>query len=605
MIKKLRRRFIIVNVSILTCVLFAVLIGIFIYMYSSEVQISYRLMESILNDRDIGIEERDNVIVKSAVVLPEIGELVEDVVQMSMNGQRDDFYGGDFNDEHHDDNWNDKDFGENMPFPERPDIPDEPFFERPEPTIPVVIPEEPKDDSSSQLETVAPTTQKVSPTEPVIKNTDLPKTLKPTENKGDESISTKPYVTILIVPDETKQIVTSVSTERTTEIKTSASTAKVQNSINTVTQTRPHEKPHDFGKEPEPPFQDPYRGNVKRAYVMVQYNNENDIDRIFYQYFEDANEEAVKKAANVIINSNSDRGKLTVGDYNLRYMKQESPRMMSGGRIVFLDRTLEISTINRMLFIFVIIGSIGVVMIFGISILLANWTIKPVDRAWNQQKQFVADASHELKTPLTVISANTDVILSNKLDTVQSQSKWLNYIKDETVRMTKLVNSLLYIAKYDSNELKFASVQFNVSDVVENICLQYETLVFESGKTLETEISENVIMKGDEDKIKQLVNILLDNARKYSTENGKIKLVLNRDTKSGKVNIIVSNTSNPIEKEKLEKLFDRFYRLDDSRNRKTGGSGLGLNIAKSIVDVHGGSIKAEHDNGITSFIVNI
>ncbi|MGN1087064.1 MAG: sensor histidine kinase, partial [Porcipelethomonas sp.] len=259
--------------------------------------------------------------------------------------------------------------------------------------------------------------------------------------------------------------------------------------------------------------------------------------------------------------------------------------------------------INRMLFIFIIIGSVGVVITFCISVVLANWTIKPVDKAWQQQKQFVADASHELKTPLTVISANTDVILSNAGDTVESQSKWLNYIKEETKRMTKLVNSMLYIAKYDSNELKFAATQFDLSDILSSICLQYEALVFEKGKQLETEIEDKVFVRGDEDKIKQLINILLDNAQKYSTDNGKIKAMLSRDQKTGKIKLAVANTSDYIAPDKLEKIFDRFYRLDDSRNRKTGGSGLGLNIAKSIVEAHGGEIKATHENGVTCFMV--
>lgn len=618
MIKKLRRRFIIVNMSILSCVLFGVLTGIFVYMYSSEVRISYELMESILNDRDIGINEPDKVIVKSVSVLPEIGEITENVMQMSMNGQKDSPYDNAFdekdqNEQYHNDvNKDDREFNGDMSYYENPgmlDMPDEPFSPMPEPTFPLMPPEEPDDNSGSQVETPSPTEKVEKSTTPAVESTKPLQTVKPTEDKSsvpDAAQSNKfPVVTDKSEQAATADVETNIKTEIKTETKVTI--AKTEKNTDIVTTVKFHEKAPELPpeKEPEPPFIDPYRGNVKRAYVMVQYNTENDIDRVFYQYFDDADEEAVKNAANAIISSNNDKGKLTIGEYKLRYMKKESPRLMSGGRIVFLDRTLEISTINRMLFIFIIIGSVGLILIFGISILLANWTVKPVDKAWRQQKQFVADASHELKTPLTVISANTDVILSNESDTVKNQSKWLNYIKDETARMTKLVNSMLYIAKYDSNELKFSAVQLNVSEIAENICLQYETLVFESGKTLETEIQDNVIIKGDEDKIKQLINILLDNARKYSTENGKIKLSVGRDTRTGKVNMIVSNTSEPIEKEKLEKLFDRFYRLDDSRNRKTGGSGLGLNIAKSIVEVHGGTIRAEHYNGITSFIVNI
>ena len=169
--------------------------------------------------------------------------------------------------------------------------------------------------------------------------------------------------------------------------------------------------------------------------------------------------------------------------------------------------------------------------------------------------------------------------------------------------MTKLVNSMLYIAKYDSNEMKLAADRFSLSEVMSSICLQFESIIYESGKLLETDIEDNIYFKGDEDKIKQLVNILLDNAHKYSTKNGRITARLSEDQKTGKISLSVANTSNYIEPDKMNKLFDRFYRLDCSRNRKTGGSGLGLNIAKSIVEAHGGSIKAFHENGITCFTV--
>lgn len=148
--------------------------------------------------------------------------------------------------------------------------------------------------------------------------------------------------------------------------------------------------------------------------------------------------------------------------------------------------------------------------------------------AWDQQKQFIADASHELKTPLTVISTNTDVILSNSNDTVESQSKWLNYIKNETIRMTKLVNSLLYIAKYDANETKILLKKINLSNIISSICLQYEPLIYENNKKLITNIDNNITIMGDEDKIKQLLNILMDNALKYSLNNGIIKISLKK-----------------------------------------------------------------------------
>lgn len=596
MIKKLRRRFIIVNMSILTCVLFGVLAGIFAYMYSSEVKISYELMESIINERDIDFKEP----VKNSVSAEEVTFAdKQKAALMSLENTAYDYYNypeyyyEDYYDDYYEDYYGDypDDYWDDghRPFPDDPYIPPEqfpqeatrPFGNEPQmPTDSNSRPDPEPDDESEPDDSSEPDDDESSvnsrPDSPANQNTQQPENnYQPQESQEEENTS----------PQTQKPV-------RTTVPDASENTESRKTTVTSVTTDLP-----------EPP-RDPYSGNVKRAYIMVQFDQNEEIDKIVYQYFDEADEDEIKEAAKTIIQGKSDRGKLNIGDYKLRYMKKDNPRMINGGsRLLFLDRTLEISTINRMLFIFIIIGSVGVVIIFCVSVLLANWTVKPVDKAWQQQKQFVADASHELKTPLTVISANTDVILSNSGDTVESQSKWLNYIKEETRRMTKLVNSMLYIAKYDSSELKFAAAQFDLSDTLSSICLQYEALVFEKGKLLETEIEDNIFIKGDEDKIKQLINILLDNAQKYSTDSGKIKAMLSREQKTGKVRLSVENTSNYIAPDKLEKIFDRFYRLDDSRNRKTGGSGLGLNIAKSIVEAHGGEIKATHENGVTCFTV--
>ena len=606
MIKKLRRRFIIVNMSILTSVLICVLTGIFAFMYSSEVTISYELMESILNERDVDIREPDKKIVESPVEsAQELSFSAEQAaVMMSFQLQNIDDNGD--NKQYFYEQYPKPDDGHGQ-FPEEPDFPQDPFPV--EPDRPWDYPDYPEDSSSSQPEDSRSDDSSSSVKEDDSSSSSAPE--KP-ESSQDESRPEEPVypqnensqreAPVPDAPPEPIPETQSPATEKTAE--TTAPITSEQNETHTSLSTAPVTQSKTADPPPEKEFPDPYRGNVKRAFVMVQYNQNEDIDRIIYQYFEDADEEQIKEAARTIINQKNDRGKLTIGDYKLRYMKKDNPAMMNGGgRILFLDRTLEISTINRMLFIFIIIGSVGTVIIFGISVVLANWTIKPVDKAWQQQKQFVADASHELKTPLTVISANTDVILSNSDDTVKSQSKWLNYIKEETKRMTKLVNSLLYIAKYDSNEIKYQNSQIDLSNLLSSICLQYEALVFEKGKTLETDIGEGVFINADEDKIKQLINILLDNAVKYSTDNGQIKVFLSKDPKNGKAKIEVSNSSFYIAPEKLEKLFDRFYRLDDSRNRKTGGSGLGLNIAKSIVEAYGGEIKAGHENFITTFTV--
>ncbi|MGN0613235.1 MAG: sensor histidine kinase, partial [Porcipelethomonas sp.] len=346
---------------------------------------------------------------------------------------------------------------------------------------------------------------------------------------------------------------------------------------------------------------DPFKGKVKRSYVYVEFNDINSLEENIYQYCTCEDEEDVKEAVKTIYNNNEERGKINIGDNKYRYMFRYNPPKMNYS-VVMLDRTLETNTINRLMITFIIIAGAGLILIFFISLVLSNWTIKPVEKAWTQQKEFIANASHELKTPLTVISTNTDVVLSNPEDSVENQSKWLNYIKNETIRMSKLVNNLLCIAKYDANKVEVINSRIDLSNLVSSICLQYEPLVFENKKTLITEIDDNIEIMGDEDKIKQVVNILMDNALKYSLNNGTIKVLLKR-TKQSSVCMTISNTSEDIPQEQLDKLFDRFYRVEDSRNRKTGGSGLGLNIAKTIVESHKGSISVINRDNITSFIV--
>ena len=477
MIKKLRRRFIIVNMSILTCVLFGVLTGIFAYMYSSEVRISYELIESILNEKDINFNKPDKIMesAENETVTENGGFLAQMSYISQNNNQKNE--GGDFN-------WDRNE--QYTPFPEDPFVPDPYPENKPDPTSP-----EKPDNSNPDKEDPDSSENDFEDDKENDDNNDESEN-DDNSSRTDNAVNINPH---LPAEDSVKEgnndSFQQESAVTQSTYTTSADKASSESRTTVIVTT---EK-----KESQPPkleFPDPYRGNVKRAYIMVQFNQNDDIDRIVYQYLDDADEEDIEEAAIRIYNDKSDRGKLTIGDYKLRYMKKDNPRMIGGGcRIVFLDRTLEISTINRMLFIFIIIGSVGVIIIFGISVLLANWTIKPVDKAWQQQKQFVADASHELKTPLTVISANTDVILSNENETVKSQSKWLNYIKEETKRMTKLVNSMLYIAKYDSNEMKLAADRFSLSEVMSSICLQFESIIYESGKLLETDIKIIFILK--------------------------------------------------------------------------------------------------------------
>ncbi len=246
------------------------------------------------------------------------------------------------------------------------------------------------------------------------------------------------------------------------------------------------------------------------------------------------------------------------------------------------------------------------VLLFGllaymlISQLLANMALKPVEESWNKQKQFVADASHELKTPLSVIMANNEIIASHASDTVESQMKWINNTRAESKRMAELVQNLLFLAKSDDG-LQVPMKETNFSDCVGITALTYDAVFYENQKSFTYEIASDVVVWGNEGQLKQLVGILLDNANKYSTGVGGVRL--NLDANSKHAVLIVSNQGSELTQEQLSHIFDRFYTVDQSRNKSNGGNGLGLSIAEMICQTHGGSIKATYEDGRVYFTV--
>lgn len=249
-----------------------------------------------------------------------------------------------------------------------------------------------------------------------------------------------------------------------------------------------------------------------------------------------------------------------------------------------------------------------VVLLFGllaymlISQLLANMALKPVEESWKKQKQFVADASHELKTPLSVIMANNEIIASHASDTVESQMKWINNTRAESKRMAELVQNLLFLAKSDDG-LQVSMQETNFSDCVGITALTYDAVFYENQKSFTYEIARDVVVWGNEGQLKQLVDILLDNANKYSTGVGDVRL--NLDVNSKHAVLTVSNQGAELTQEQLSHLFDRFYTVDQSRNKSNGGNGLGLSIAEMICQTHGGSIKASYEDGRVCFTVTL
>lgn len=262
-----------------------------------------------------------------------------------------------------------------------------------------------------------------------------------------------------------------------------------------------------------------------------------------------------------------------------------------GKKLVFLNISSQQGILTNLVYTFSGVAVIMLIVIFFISGFFADRSIKPVKEAYDKQKQFVADASHELKTPLTVINTNVDVLLSNEDDNIRTHSKWLHYIKSEVERMTKLTNDLLYLTQVDYSEKKMIFSNLDFSETVENVILTMEAAIYEHNITFNYDIDPGLTVYGNSEQLQQVTMILLDNALKYTNKKGKIDVSLKKAHNS--IVFSITNTGEGIGKEHLDKIFDRFYRTDKSRARESGGYGLGLSIAKAIVEQHKGRIYAK------------
>ncbi len=272
--------------------------------------------------------------------------------------------------------------------------------------------------------------------------------------------------------------------------------------------------------------------------------------------------------------------------------------------IVMLDISTEIHIIHQLMLTFVAAGLIGLLIIFFISLQFANRTIAPIAETWDKQKQFIADASHELKTPLAAINTNLDVLLSDG-DMPEENSKWLQYIRSETERMTKLTNDLLYLARLDYKKEEVVYSEISFSEICQTVVMMMEARAFEKMITISDDIADGIMIRADGDSVRQVVMVLIDNAIKYTPENGTISVKLTAEGRHGVLR--VTNSGTYIDSADLEHIFDRFYRSDKARTHSNeGGFGLGLAIAKAAVTRMGGKISASSDKKTgTEFTVSM
>nr|WP_325230208.1 HAMP domain-containing sensor histidine kinase [uncultured Oscillibacter sp.] len=286
-----------------------------------------------------------------------------------------------------------------------------------------------------------------------------------------------------------------------------------------------------------------------------------------------------------------------IQSYSLRYLRRDNGLYR---RLAFVDMSMERAMLREMMGSYLRIALAAFLLLLGVSVILARWATEPVERAWGQQRQFLSDASHELKTPLTVILSNAELLSALPLE--ERPARWTDNILSESQQMKRLVEEMLTLARADNLAQSAVLAEVSLSDVAEDCALAFEPVAFEAGKPLEYHVAEGVTVLGDGGKLRRLVSILLDNAVKYGAEGGTITLALERTERQAR--LMVSNPGEPIPAEQLGRLFERFYRADASRGEKSG-FGLGLSIAAVIAQEHKGVLKAESGREGTRFLFTL
>ncbi len=329
------------------------------------------------------------------------------------------------------------------------------------------------------------------------------------------------------------------------------------------------------------------------AYIAVRISEEGEIFGITTGSIANLNVTKIQALVDLTLQKDKTTGEIQ----GWKFLLQEKSY---GYILVYMNISAQTQLENNLMMISGGILSMVWLVMLGLALFLSRWVARPVEKAFATQARFVADASHELKTPIAVINANLAVLESDG----KKPNKWLGYIQAETVRMNGLVNSLLTLATMDDPSFRRNDTTFMLDDLVESCVLPFESLMFESGINLTVDCETGASLTGDWDKLGQMIRILLENAAKHTKEGGTVAIELKR--KGNKKVLTVFNVGEPISPADGAKIFERFYRTDFARDRDSGGYGLGLSIAKTIVDLHKGKIYVDttvHDGA--RFVVEL
>ena len=298
-------------------------------------------------------------------------------------------------------------------------------------------------------------------------------------------------------------------------------------------------------------------------------------------------QEEVERYLTKIVQNKKNRGHIN----ELYFIKQTQGAQTV---VVGIDTSFELIQFGRIVSLGAIMVVLSLLLLYVIVTMVSWWIIRPLSTAFTKQKQFVSDASHELKTPLTIINANVDALCSDV-----GENKWTENILSQTKRMNGLVVDMLTLAKLEEEQPP-KSHKFDMSSTIKNTLLSFESVAFEKGKTLEIDVEEGVEFVGVEQEVQQVVAILCDNAIKHGDE----KTTIRANFSTHPLRFSISNKGTDFSEKETQKVFERFWRSDQSRDRKTGGSGLGLSIARGICDKNKWKIMAQSQENVITFAVN-
>ena len=342
----------------------------------------------------------------------------------------------------------------------------------------------------------------------------------------------------------------------------------------------------DEGNGPMKPFDGlkDEEANYMTRFFVVRVSSDGSVVETSRDYIASVDESKAAEFADMAMKRRSDRG------YIREYRFHKIQTSDGETAIIFLNASREKLYMRTLLILTLAVSFLSLVIVFILVTVLSGRAIRPIASNIKQQKQFITDASHELKTPLTSISTSLDV-----LSMEHGEDEWIDNIRKQTGRMSKLVSELVTLSRLDEDQPIPDKEQFSLSNAAWEIAEVYKPQAKAKEKTFDTEIADDILLTGDKAAIQQMLSVLLDNAIRYSDEKGTIRFAINK--KKNRARIEVFNTCFYEIPPDTDRLFDRFYRPDSSRSTETGGTGVGLAIAKAVALSHGGSIEAKCPDG--------